>query len=104
MAYTVQRLDHVDAGFHAAEPPRKRKTSAPQRPRGPPFKAQRLMGKLRRNPPNSQEAQLFVAGLLGGSCGDCTPCVLASVDIFCGRIVSICHFLLCLHVDGLEIC
>ena len=48
MAYTVQRLDHVDAGFHTAEPPRKRKTSAPQRPRGPRFKAQRLMGKLRR--------------------------------------------------------
>ena len=48
MAYTVQRLDHVDAGFHAAEPPRKRKISAPQRPRAPRFKAQRLMGKLRR--------------------------------------------------------
>ena len=86
IAYTVQRLD-------AAEPPRReRTTSAPQPLRGPGFKAQRLMGKLQRNAPNSQEALLFVGGFLGGCCGDCTPCVLASVAIFCGRIVSTCHY------------
>lgn len=53
IAYTVQRLDAAET----AKGEENIRAPAPQEPhRGPRFKAQRLMGKLRRNPPNSQEA------------------------------------------------